>query len=46
MQRVTQFFILSESILFTYQCAYATEIYIIQSQKAGSILKVPKLIYT
>lgn len=43
---VTQFFILSESILFTYKCPYVTEISIIQSQKAGCILKVPKLIYT
>lgn len=45
MQRVTQFFILSESILFTYQYAYVRKIYIIQSHKAGSILKVSKLIY-
>lgn len=41
MQRVTQFFILSESILFTYRikCSYVTKIYIIQSQKADSIFQ-------
>lgn len=45
MQRVTQFFILSESILFMNKCAYVADIYIIQSQKAGSILKLSKLTY-